>query len=161
MNAFAVRPELETEVYPHLLNWAAQHAAHFHLVLPHGLDFEKSASVVLRKLQRATLRVGVTQEWAGTTAMDAARVVECSVTAESIAILREEAGIFAWLYPRLPEDLAFFTADRRCVFNSVSHHEEAWVCDMGLKDWIETEIPGSLLETKFTASAVTFERKAI
>ena len=89
--------------------------------------------------------------------MDAARVIECRLTKRSITILQRASGIFAWCFPHKPEDLAFFAADGRCVFNSVAHHEEAWVCDSELKTWIEDRVPGALIESEFESSEVTFD----
>ncbi len=157
MKAFAISPERESEVYRHLLDWAAVHASSFHLVLRHGLEFKSGAQDIIRELESYTVGVRVTREWAGTTAMEAARVIECRVSEGSISILRKVPGIFAWCYPERPEDIAFFTADGRCVFNSVSHHEEAWVCDPDLKDKIGMIVPHALFETEFEASAVTFD----
>ena len=157
MKAYAVASVFELEVYRHLLDWAETHVVSFHLVLRHDLDFSDEALAIIRELEPDTVRVRVTRDWAGTVAMDPARVVECRVTKRSLAILRESPGIFAWCYPGRPEDIAFFTADGRCVFNSVSHHEEAWICDQGLRDWIDSKIPGVLSESEFEASAVTFD----
>ncbi len=157
MKAFAIIPERESEVYRHLLDWAEKHAASFHLVLRHGLEFDTGARDIIRELQADTLAVRITREWAGTTAMDAACVVECRISERSLSVLRKAPGIFAWCYPERPEDLALFTADGRCVFNSVSHHDEAWICDPDLKEEIEMRLPQSLIETEFEAAAVTFD----
>ncbi len=158
MKAFAIIPERESEVYPYLLDWASTNTASFHLVLRHGLEFDSEARDILRELEADTITVRVTRTWAGTIAMDAARIVECRVSESSLSILRKAPGIFAWCYPQRPEDIAFFAADGRCVFNSVSHHQETWVCDPDLKREIEMRSPHSLIETEFEASTVTFDK---
>lgn len=157
MKAYSVVPELESTIYTHLLDWAATNASTFHLVLRHGLDFSDAALSIIQDLESDTLRIRVSREWAGTMAMDAARIIECRVSKSSLAVLHQAPSIFAWCYPERPEDIAFFAADGRCLFNSVSHHEEAWICTQGLKEWIDRKAPGALLESEFEASDVTFD----
>lgn len=157
MKAFAISAASEAAVYPHLLDWARHHAAGFHLVLRHGLDFDAGALAVVEDLKPDTCRIRLTREWAGTTALDPARIIECRLTGRSIEVLQRANGIFEWCYPQKPEDLAFFAADGSCVFNSVAHHEEAWICDSTLKTWIEDRVSGALTESGFDTSEVTFD----
>lgn len=88
--------------------------------------------------------------------MDPAQVSEYIGSNASLAILAEEVGVFSWLYPQLPEDLAFFAADGRCLFNSVSHHEEAWLCDSDLVAFMGAEEDVRIAATDYDVRALTF-----
>ncbi len=156
MNAFQLLPESERAAYPHLLTWVHQNAHTFHLIRRHGLVFSRAADVVSARLEPMLQRRRLTRCWSGTMAIDPAEVSEYLISDESLAILAEQDGIFAWLYPERPEDLAFFHADGHCVFNSVSHHEEAWVCDPALLAFLSPIANVRVVETEHSVRSLTF-----
>ena len=156
MNAYQLSPDSDKTAYPHLLDWAERNASIFHLVLRHGLDFNAESDDMLALLSPFIVRDRKTWNWAGTVAHDEARVIEYKVSKESMGILRRAGGVFSWIYPFLPEDLAFFGPDMSCLFNSVSHHEEAWICDKDLKSYLDSVGSIRITESNFTVRELTF-----
>ena len=155
MKAFQLLPESERTAYRHLLEWARGHARSFHLVRRHGLEFAPTADAVRERLQRHLLHARHTRRWAGTQAAEPAEVSEYLVSDASLAILAEQDGVLSWLYPQLDEDLAFFASDGRCLFNSVSHHEEIWLCDSALIAFLSAVDGVRMAETNYDVLSLT------
>jgi hypothetical protein len=83
-------------------------------------------------------------------------VSEYLISDASVAILAEQDGVFSWVYPQLPEDLAFFAPDGRCLFNSDSHHEEVWLCDFDLVAFLRTVEGVRVAEAQYHVCSLTF-----
>ena len=156
MKAFQLLPESERTAYRHLLEWTRNHAHSFHLVRRYSLEFAPTADAVSARLQPYLHSVRHTKRWTGTQAMDPAEVSEYIISDASLVILAEQEGVFSWLYPQLSEDLAFFAADGRCLFNSVSHHEEAWIFDSELVAFLRRIEGVRVAETDYDVAALTF-----
>jgi hypothetical protein len=132
------------EAYRALLHLAKQHCTSFSLVWRDDFTFSESAGNVECSLQTFLIREEHTDEWPGTELLrHKARVCHYRVTDESVSILAEVPGLYAWLAPRMPEDLTFYAADGSCWLLSIAHEKDAAIMSESVPiEELRAAIPG-------------------
>jgi hypothetical protein len=117
------------ETYTQLLQFCAEHSAQFSLVWRDQLDHDPEAGHVLQCLLRFQVRVKRTSKWPVTELIGhsaTVRFFRCEL--KSVAVLRANAsGLYEWLAPRLPEDLAFYDSRGAWWLAAVSHERQAFI----------------------------------
>ncbi len=119
--------------YTDLLTYAASRCESFSLVWRKQFHFEPSARQIANSLRPFLISNLSTDEWPGTKLIGhEAMVRQYRVTDKSIKILCSVNGLYSWLEPKLPEDLAFYSSDWIGWLASVSHEGDAWFLDTSL-----------------------------
>jgi hypothetical protein len=118
--------------YTHFLTAAAERFAYFSLVWQDGFKFKDTAVAIRRDLDVFEEDYRRTSRWPGTVSSNKAWVRTYRLKPESLAVIERPGSVFSWRQPDYPEDLAFFRADRRCAFVSVTHERDAWILDLEL-----------------------------
>ena len=73
------------------------------------------------------IREETASEWPGTQLLDStARIDHYLLDGRSRELLIEVNGLYSWLAPELPEDLALYQ-DGRCWMASIAHERQAWL----------------------------------
>ena len=67
-----------------------------------------------------------TNRWPGMTLFGLASARWYRITPESMSVLRRVNGLYEWLIPHRPEDLAFYLKDGRAWLGSISHEHAGW-----------------------------------
>jgi hypothetical protein len=110
--------------YDDLLRIALAECDSFTLVWRFG-ELEASGRELEQVLEPWLLEEYSSYSWPGTQTSQRACVRKYRVCAESTDALRCVDSVFDLLYPRYPEDLAFYT-DHRVRFGSIAHEGDAW-----------------------------------
>lgn len=132
------------QTYIDLLELAAARCASFSLVWREQFRFEQSALQLADLLKPFLLSEVRTDEWLGTKLFGHQAIVrQYRVTDDAIDILCSVDGLYAWLEPGYPEDLAFYSSGNIGWLASISHEREAWFLDESLSlDEIYGHVPG-------------------
>jgi hypothetical protein len=131
------------EAYYELLQLAKQHCTSFSLVWQDIFRFNESADNLKRILQPFLIREEHTNIWPGTELLlHKAQVCHYRLTDESVSILADASGLYAWLTPGMPEDLAFYAADDSCWLLSIAHENDAAIISESISsEHIRTAFP--------------------
>jgi hypothetical protein len=128
--------------YDAFVSFACEFSASVLLVVHPYTGLGPTGSRVLADLQPWLLRSEDRQTWPGTgrwpdaeelppgteSLFDTARVHVFRATGEVAAILQDACrGVFDWLQPRRPEDLAFLDDKEHAWFGSIAHEREAFL----------------------------------
>jgi hypothetical protein len=114
--------------YLQLLAFAESRATTFSLVWREQLSFDPSAESIEASLRPFLEREVRTSEWPGTQIIGHFAIVRFyRLTPVSAEVLALASGLYAWVAPQLPEDLAFYAADGRCWLGSVAHEQDSFV----------------------------------
>lgn len=132
------------QTYFDLLSFAAARCESFSLVWRKQFQFQTSAHAIANSLKSFLLSNRSTDEWPGTKLIGHEAIVrQYRVTDKSIDVLRSVDGLYSWLAPKLPEDLAFYSSGQLGWLASVSHEGDAWFLDRSLSlDEISEQVPG-------------------
>jgi hypothetical protein len=132
------------ETYMHLLDVAAEVCTTFSLVWRDEFSFAASSADVAADLAGYLVRDEHTDRWPGTILFgNQATVRHYRVTPASISVLKGPRGLYAWLAPVLPEDLAFYSAAGTPWLVTISHEQDAWFeLDPGADVEIRRRVPG-------------------
>src|SRR5688500_18588741 len=104
---FDIVVEPRAKTYVDLLDFAAARCESFSLVWRDQLRFEHSAYEIKHDLKPFLLSNIRTDEWPGTKLIGhEAMVRRYRVSDESVKLLHTAPGLYSWLQPKLPEDLA-------------------------------------------------------
>jgi hypothetical protein len=125
--------EPKGQTYIDLLNFAVSRCESFSLVWRKQFQFEPSAHQIANSLKPFLISNVRTDEWLGTKLIGHEAIVrQYRVSDKSIEILRSVSGLYSWLQPTLPEDLAFYSSGQVGWLASVSHERDAWFLDESL-----------------------------
>ena len=141
---FEILAEPKGQTYIDLLGFAASRCQSFSLVWRKQFQFESSAHQIAHSLQPFLISNVKADEWPGTKLIGHAAIVrQYRVAAQSIRILRSVSGLYSWLQPKFPEDLAFYSSGSVGWLASVSHEHAAWLLDESLSlEEISSHVPG-------------------
>ena len=130
---FDIVAEPKGKTYIDLLNFAASRCESFSLVWRDQFKFELSAYEIKRTLKPFLVSNIRTDEWPGTKLIGHEAIVRrYRVADESIKLLHAAGGLYSWLQPDLPEDLAFYSSGDAVWLATISHEHEAWFLDESL-----------------------------
>lgn len=117
--------------YQALLKWSLEKCAKFSLVWRASLPFNKKAINIERKLKPYFITEIKANEWPGTKIYGPANNIVrfYKLTPDSIEILKVAGGIYSWIAPAFPEDLAFYNSEGRPWFASVAHEKMSFFPD--------------------------------
>jgi hypothetical protein len=129
--SFIVTKDIAGEDYSKFLRLASERFPVFMLVWLDQFSFKPTARAIRRELQPLQLHHRRSSRWPGTIMFGhKGDVITYRFDEQALAVLERPGSLFGWLQPTFPEDLAFFGADQRCAFASVSHEREAWILDV-------------------------------
>lgn len=115
------------KVYHRLLAYLEKNASSFSLVRRDQLDFSASADKLQNALRPFLIRQERTAKWPGSELIGHfAQVAFYRVTPEAVRVLANAPGLYTWLSPDYPEDLAFYRSDGTCLLASIAHEKDAW-----------------------------------
>jgi hypothetical protein len=139
-----IAKEPKNAVYTALLDFAATRCRTFSLVWRKQLNANESSRRMITMLIPNLTAQKTTDEWPGTRLIGHQAVVRYySVTKRSLKILKEVKGLYSWLAPAFPEDLAFYASDSKCWLASISHEKQSWFEDEALTvEEILDSVPG-------------------
>lgn len=131
---FEIVAEPKGQTYIDLLNFAVSNCESFSLVWRDQLTFEHSAYEIKHALKPFLVSNIRTNKWPGQELLGHEAIVQrYRVEDESVNLLHAAGGLYSWLHPRLPEDLAFYTSGDIVWLASISHEHEAWLLDESLR----------------------------
>ncbi|MGI8898266.1 MAG: hypothetical protein ACR2IB_07715 [Pyrinomonadaceae bacterium] len=143
---FDIEAEPKGKTYIDLLNFASSRCESFSLVWRDQFEFEPSAYEIKHALKPFLVSNIRTDEWPGTKLFAHDAIVRrYRVADESIELLHASGGLYSWLQPNLPEDLAFYTSGDVVWLATISHEHEAWFLDESL---LPAEIYGYVPDIK-------------
>lgn len=146
--AFHIVAEPKGQTYIDLLNFAASRCVSFSLVWNDQVRFEQSAYEIKHALKPFLISNRRTDEWPGTNLIGHEAIVRrYRVTDESVKLLHVAGGLYSWLQPNLPEDLAFYASGGEAWLASISHEKQAWFLDRALRS---AEIYANVPQIKVT-----------
>lgn len=130
---FDIIAEPKGQTYIDLLNFAASRCDSFSLVWNAQPRWENSAKEMKQALKPFLVSNLRTDEWPGTRLIGGTALVRrYQVSDESVKLLQKVGGLYSWLQPKLPEDLAFYTGEVVWLA-SISHEQEAWFLEESLR----------------------------
>lgn len=122
---FRIISEPRGESYLALLRLASRHCGTFSLVLKRpGIGRGPSAKQMESRLSAFSVGEQRTVSWGGTSrplGSAPARLGVYRLCDDSLRILEEVDGLFAWCLPHLPEDLILYRPDGRMFIGSTAH----------------------------------------
>ncbi|HEV8136107.1 MAG TPA: hypothetical protein VGP85_15600 [Pyrinomonadaceae bacterium] len=146
---FDIVAEPKGQTYIDLINFAARSCVSFSLVWRDQFKFEQSAYEIKQALRPFLISNDRTEEWPGTTLIGHQAIVRrYRVADESVKLLQVVGGLYSWLQPSLPEDLAFYTSGATAWLASISHESQAWFLDESVRP---AEIHAFVPHLKITA----------
>lgn len=126
--------EPRDEAYEVLIDLAASKCKTFSLVWryfpkPHRVNTE-----ITEALESFFVRESLSAEWPGTELGGAkATVSYYELSSGAASVLKKAGGLYQWLQPGLPEDLAFYMPNGQNWLASVAHERTAWISDSTLE----------------------------
>jgi hypothetical protein len=122
-----IAEEPRGETYQALLRFAVSRCQRFSLVWCDQLAFHPAAWEVASTLEPYLVARVRTDAWPGTQLLGhQATVGYYQSTPEAVAVLETAHGLYSWLSPLLPEDLAFYSSEGKLWLGSISHERDAW-----------------------------------
>jgi len=139
-----IAAEPRGQTYIDLLNFAASRCESFSLAWREQFRFEPSAHQIANSLEPFLISNVKTDKWLGTNLIGHEAIVrQYRVSDKSIKILCSVSGLYSWLQPTFPEDLAFYSSGKVGWLASVSHEHDAWFLDESLSlDEIYSHVSG-------------------
>jgi hypothetical protein len=136
--------------YDELLALATELCGSFSLVWRDQLEHGESAQEIQRSLTSYLVQEKRTDEWPGTQLLGhLATVRQYRVEVGSIQVLKRARGLYSWLAPDYPEDLAFYTPNGAVWLGSIAHEKDAWfAASPGLEAQVTRRIPGLKVSTR-------------
>jgi hypothetical protein len=143
-STFFFTEEPKGETYKNLLQLASARCQTFSLTWRLQTKFKDTAHQVAAALEEYKVSERQTKEWPGTQLGNGEALVRYyRLNKKSIVVLDEVEGLYSWLIPELPEDLAFYLPKEVCWMGSIAHEQEAWIEDktLTLEDF-KRAVPG-------------------
>ncbi|HEX8464067.1 MAG TPA: hypothetical protein VF627_05555 [Abditibacterium sp.] len=127
---FASEPEGAT--YEALIQLAIKRCETFSLIWRAKRHPKPAQDEMLLALTEFLIAEKDTKQWPGTLSAGSATIRHYRAVAEVAPILCRIEGLYSWLHPQYPEDLAFYCANGDVWLTSIAHEREAWVEDGNL-----------------------------
>jgi hypothetical protein len=108
------------------------------------LTFDATAAAIEVDLRPFLVQEVETSEWPGTQLLGHSALIRTyRVSPKCTQVLAGAGGLYAWLSPQRPEDLAFYTADGHCWLGTVAHEKDAFVVlDSSALHALRKAVPG-------------------
>lgn len=120
--------EPKEETYLQLLQFALRRNSLFSLVWRDQLDFGRSAARLEEAFRPDLVKKVQTDQWPGTRLLGHLATVRIyRLSPSAFVVLAEARGLFEWIAPDRPEDLAFYTREDSPWLGSVAHEKDAFV----------------------------------
>ncbi len=120
--------EPRDETYRALLRFAARLRSRFSLVWREQAKFDETALEIVGLFGPDLVAESRTDEWPGTRlCRDFAIVRTYQLSDRALSILLGAHGLYDWLAPARPEDIAFYTSNGRIWLGSIAHERDAFV----------------------------------
>jgi len=127
-NLITIVEEPKGEAYVALLRFALKHTSFFSLVWRDQLDFLESATSVAETLRSDLLSEHRTNEWPGTHLFGHLATVRLyRMSPSAFSVLRQVGGLYEWVAPERPEDLAFYVGEGNPWLASIAHERDGFV----------------------------------
>jgi len=143
------------EAYRGLPQFALTSSAAFSLVTRHDMKTRQSHDQCLDQLRPFLLDERDVREWPGTRIDGTATMRRYKADPAALEPLYGAVkGVYRWVQPDHPEDLAFYDSERRCWLETTAHEHMAFVDErlVDVEGLVET-VPGIDLRSFRTGSA--------
>ncbi len=142
-----ITQEPRGETYLALLRFAASRCQRFSLVWRDQLTFDPAAQEVAAILEPHLVARVHTDTWPGTRLLNHKAVVRHYwLNRQSVVVLQTADGLYSWLSPDWPEDIAFYSSEEVLWLGTISHEQDAWFQDKALsREEILQHVPGIVL----------------
>ena len=140
--------EPKGEAYRGLIEHALRRCCpEFLLVVRDGEGLARLGQQTLRRLSSSLIAEEESLEWPGTALpplSKPARVLRYALGEHSADVLKQQAdGLYGWLHPELPEDLAFLRERQEPWLISVARERRAWLAGSRAgRDALVAAVPG-------------------
>jgi hypothetical protein len=130
MRVLTFHAEPMREAYRGLLQFALTHSATFSLVTRHDMKTRQSHDQCLNQLRPLLLDEQDVREWPGTRIDGTATLRRYKADLLALEPLCGAVkGLYRWVQPDHPEDLAFYDSQGRCWLETTAHEHLAFVDD--------------------------------
>jgi hypothetical protein len=128
LDLVTILEEPRAETYVALLQFALRQNSLFSLVWRDQLDFAQSARGIADALRPALVSTRRTDQWPGTQLLGHfATVCVYRMSRAALGTLVSADGLYAWLAPKRPEDLAFYLSEDVPWLGSIAHERDAFI----------------------------------
>jgi hypothetical protein len=128
MDLVTILEEPRAETYVALLQFALRHNSLFSLVWREQLEFANSAHAIAETLRPTLVRTRRTDQWPGTQLVGHFATVRLyRMSRAALPTLVSTEGLYAWLAPHRPEDLAFYLSEDIPWLGSIAHEQDAFI----------------------------------
>jgi hypothetical protein len=136
--------EPKGQTYASLIEFAGTRCVSFSLSWRKQFRFNQTAHRIADLLKPFLVSMVSTSEWPGTQLIGHGAILRrYRIADRSLKVLGEVSGLYSWMSPELPEDLAFYSTSGECWLASISHERQAWFQDERLTlEEIRTRVPG-------------------
>ena len=128
MQSIDIVSEPTNSIYGQLLDLALEFCETFSLVWRDQLDFNTEARELEERLQLWLLSETRGSIWPGTELIGHKATIRFyQLNAKSVEVLVSVGGLYGWLAPSKPEDLALYSSDGTVWLGSITHERDAWL----------------------------------
>ena len=127
-----ITDEPEGETYKALLKFAMARCHAFSLVWRYKMRPKPANDEILAALSPFLISERDTNKWPGTKLHGKATVRHYKFTHEVLPVLFRVDGLYSWLHPKCPEDLALYLPNGDNWLASVAHERLSWLTDTKL-----------------------------
>lgn len=128
---YNLKSNIADDTYRKVIEHSLKQCDTFLLVVQNPRWFVNSAWHILGNLEPFLIRKKIATQWPGTILFNkkvSADVYSFRLTFESATILRESAtSLFAWIRPKLPEDLTFLRSDGSVWLATIAHEKDGYM----------------------------------
>lgn len=121
--------EVKGDLYQQLIAYGSQHCNEVILVVRPGISLDNSGTKILDFISPYLKEKTQSQDWPGTHLVNGyAWVYHYYLTPElSHVLLRSTDHLYAWLQPKLPEDLCLIRPDQEPWLVTISHEQDSYL----------------------------------
>lgn len=127
-----ITSEPKDETYEALLKFAVKRCHSFSLVWRHEIRIKSADDEMFRELAPFLNSESETSKWPGTKLQGEATVRHYKLTRQVLPILFRSEGLYGWLHPKFPEDLALYLSNGENWLASIAHENMSWITDTQL-----------------------------
>ena len=126
---YFIRKQPRGDVYRALLDYGARQSAYLLLVVQKGMALSSEGQQLLEQLTAFEIDDVESDRWPGTQLLGrTAHVYRYSVNYFTIEVVKNAVlGLYDWVQPERPEDLALLRADESPWLASIAHERESYL----------------------------------
>ncbi len=138
-----ITDEPKGKTYEGLFRFAAERCHSFSLVWRRKMGPKPANDETLAALEPFFISEQETGKWPGTKLKGTATVRHYQFTRKVMPVLLRTNGLYSWIHPKYPEDLALYLPNGDHWLASVAHEHLSWITGPDLTvEKLRKEIPG-------------------